>query len=32
MPRIDIESFEDEWEEDHHLLTRRSRDLSVAAR
>ncbi|MFO7778767.1 MAG: ribosome small subunit-dependent GTPase A [Nitriliruptoraceae bacterium] len=32
MPRIDIEALEDEWEEDHHLLTRRSRDLSVAAR
>jgi len=32
MPRIDIEALEDEWEEDHHLLTRRSRELSVAAR
>ena len=32
MPRIDIEALEDEWEEDHHLLSRRSRDLSVAAR
>ena len=32
MPRIDIEALEDEWEEDHHLLARRSRELSVAAR
>ncbi len=32
MPRIDIEALEDEWEEDHHLLARRGRDLSVAAR
>lgn len=32
MPRIDIEAFEDEWEEDHHLLARRGRDLSVKAR
>ncbi len=32
MPRIDIEALEDEWEEDHHLLARRSRDLSVKAR
>jgi ribosome biogenesis GTPase / thiamine phosphate phosphatase len=32
MSRIDIEALEDEWEEDHHVLARRSRDLSVAAR
>ncbi|MFW5933514.1 MAG: ribosome small subunit-dependent GTPase A [Actinomycetota bacterium] len=32
MPRIDIEALEDEWEEDHHLLARRSRALSVKAR
>jgi ribosome biogenesis GTPase / thiamine phosphate phosphatase len=32
MPRIDVEALEDEWEEDHHLLARRSRDLSQAAR
>lgn len=32
MPRIDIEALEDEWEEDHHVLAHRSRDLSVAAR
>ncbi len=32
MPRIDIEALEDEWEEDHHLLARRSRDLSQKAR
>lgn len=32
MPRIDIEALEDEWEEDHHLLARRSRELSTAAR
>ena len=32
MPRIDIEALEDEWEEDHHLLARRSKELSVAAR
>ncbi len=32
MPRIDIEALEDEWEEDHHLLARRGRALSVAAR
>ena len=25
MPRIDIESLEDEWEEDHHLLAQRRR-------
>jgi ribosome biogenesis GTPase / thiamine phosphate phosphatase len=32
MPRIDVEALEDEWEEDHHLLARRSRELSQAAR
>jgi ribosome biogenesis GTPase / thiamine phosphate phosphatase len=32
MPRIDVEAIEDEWEEDHHLLARRSRELSQAAR
>ena len=32
MPRIDIEALEDEWEEDHHLLARRGRELSVKAR
>jgi ribosome biogenesis GTPase / thiamine phosphate phosphatase len=34
MGRIDIESIEDEWEEDHHLLAqrRRSDPLSVAAK
>lgn len=32
MPRIDLEAIEDEWEEDYHLLARRDRDLSVAAR
>ncbi|GGI05216.1 ribosome small subunit-dependent GTPase A [Egicoccus halophilus] len=34
MPRIDIESLEDEWEEDHHLLSqrRRSDPLSQAAK
>lgn len=34
MPRIDIESLEDEWEEDHHLLAqrRRSDPLSQAAK
>jgi ribosome biogenesis GTPase / thiamine phosphate phosphatase len=34
MPRIDIESLEDEWEEDHHLLAerRRSEPLSEAAK
>ncbi len=32
MPRIDIEALEDEWEEDHHLLARRSRELSVKAK
>jgi ribosome biogenesis GTPase len=32
MPRIDIDALEDEWEEDHHLLARRSRELSQAAR
>ncbi len=32
MPRIDIEALEDEWEEDHHLLARRSRELSTAAK
>ncbi len=31
MP-IDVEAFEDEWEEDHHLLAHRSRELSQAAR
>jgi ribosome biogenesis GTPase / thiamine phosphate phosphatase len=31
MP-IDVEALEDEWEEDHHLLARRSRELSQAAR
>ncbi|MTV24354.1 ribosome small subunit-dependent GTPase A [Nitriliruptoraceae bacterium ZYF776] len=34
MPRIDVEAFEDEWEEDHHLLAqrRRSDPLSEAAK
>jgi ribosome biogenesis GTPase / thiamine phosphate phosphatase len=32
MPRIDIEAIEEEWEEDHHLLARRSRELSEAAK
>jgi hypothetical protein len=32
MTRIDVEAIEDEWEEDHHLLARRSRELSQAAR
>ncbi len=32
MSRIDIEALEDEWEEDHHLLARRSKALSQAAR
>lgn len=32
MPRIDIDALEDEWEEDHHLLARRSRELSQKAR
>jgi ribosome biogenesis GTPase len=31
MP-IDLEALEDEWEEDHHLLAKRSKDLSQAAR
>jgi ribosome biogenesis GTPase / thiamine phosphate phosphatase len=30
--RIDVDALEDEWEEDHHLLARRSKDLSQAAR
>lgn len=34
MPRIDVEAIEDEWEEDHHLLSqrRRSDPLSEAAK
>jgi ribosome biogenesis GTPase / thiamine phosphate phosphatase len=34
MARIDVESLEDEWEEDHHLLAarRRSEPLSEAAK
>lgn len=32
MPRIDIDAIEEEWEEDHHLLARRSRELSQAAK
>lgn len=32
MPRIDIEAIEEEWEEDHHLLARRSRELSQKAK
>lgn len=32
MPRIDVDAIEDEWEEDHHLLSRRDRELSQAAK
>jgi len=32
MPGIDIEAIEEEWEEDHHLLAPRRRELSQKAR
>lgn len=32
MPRIDLDAIEDEWEEDRHLLGRRDRELSQAAK
>ena len=32
MPRIDIETLEEEWEEDHHLYAPRARELSQKAR
>lgn len=32
MPRIDMDAFEDDWDEDEPVPARRSRDLSPAAR